>query len=59
MGVTNNNVSETATLWTCRCGHDEDTHRYEPGFYDVRGGHFDCMHVGCPCSRYEPRRADA
>ncbi len=43
---------DAATKDRCRCGHTERSHTYEPGFYDVRGGFFDCTVVGCSCSRY-------
>lgn len=37
----------------CRdCGHDKKSHKYESGFYDVRGGHKECGVVGCPCDQY-------
>ncbi len=38
--------------YKCKCGHAKRSHKYEPGFYDVRGGYFECIIVGCPCTRY-------
>lgn len=39
----------------CTCDHHQDSHRYEPGFYDVRGFDGECQVVGCPCSRFKPQ----
>lgn len=45
----------TAIMERCRCEHAKGSHKYEPGFYDVRGGHFACTVIGCSCTRYEAR----
>lgn len=36
------------------CGHIDASHRYEPGFYDVRGQRTGCTVLGCPCVTYRP-----
>lgn len=38
---------------TCTCGHAEASHKWEPGFYDVRGHYAECNRIGCPCTKYE------
>lgn len=42
-----------ARVSQCRCGHPESSHKYEPGFYDVRGHYAECQRVGCYCRKYE------
>lgn len=34
------------------CRHPKESHKYESGFYDVRGHYAECNYVGCPCTRY-------
>lgn len=38
---------------TCRCGHDDESHYNDPGFYDVRPHQAECQVVGCPCKKFE------
>ena len=48
-------VTERGEASRCSCEHSEDAHKWEPGFYDVRGHHAECTTVGCGCRRYQAR----